>query len=656
MHDDLHMGKYVKDWFNRRAEDAFTHVDDSKRLFSWDHGRDSYSSYFHSGKNPAKDAGKMIGSIFKVIGLPKHIKYTPVANQVKESLRAAQPKVHIPIGMLRDEDNQWKDDPATLDAFYGACIQNAALAAMQSDMDYKRTVGPRYGEDKKSVHHLLTSVLNTERIDKKLAERMPGYLKFVQKFKNHTYDENYEAPAADAPARARLLDLVVRMLRYPAHITEEELEEFKKPIESIARMLKRRGGIPDNFNECESFARSMAKIVYEYEEEEPPPPSGGGGDDKDESDGGGEGSSGTGAGGEGGEGDESSEGTPPPAGGGSGSDSGSKSAPAPMSTSDLDKMADEMMRSMMSGDEGDTSDKTMMRDFADFEDSSKEENEELFDKIGEGKAERGKVSFDVAKPNKDQYLRDKAKIDLTKAQVLARLFARKSKDYEFTMKSMRSGRLDVGKLAEAKQHVPTIYERMGHVKTDKICVGVLIDESGSMGGTRIEKARQGAIFLNEVLKKIPSVELFIYGHTADTKGRGSTDMMIYREPGKQTDPYALGSVRARVENRDGEAILATAARIRSKTKNNGLLFVLSDGGPCAYNYHGHSAINDVRKKVLQAEGLGFQVIQIAISEVVPSAEMFNHYITMTDMNSLPKDLVNYMSRKIGKLVKERVFV
>lgn len=585
----------------------------------------------------------MIGSIFKVIGLPKHIKQTPVANQVRESLKERMPKVHIPIGMLRDEDNQWVDDPATLDAFYGACIQNAALAAMQSDMDYKRTIQPRYGEDKKSVHNLLTSVLNTERIDKKLADRMPGYLKFVQKFKNHTYENNYEAPAEDAPAQARLLDLVVRMLRYPAHITEEELEEFKKPIESIERMLKRRGGIPDSFSECESFGRSIAKIVYDYAEEETPPPSGGEGEGED-----GEGSDGTPpplTGGATGEGSSSSEGGGSKAGGS-----------APMSKEDLDKLADEMMRELMNGDEGDPSDKDLMDDFSDFEDSSKEMDEELWDKIGEGKAERGKVTFDVAKTNKDQYLRDKASIDLTKAQVLARLFARKSKDYEFVMKSMRSGRLDVGKLAEAKQHVPTIYERMGQVKTDKICVGVLIDESGSMSGHRIDKARQGAIFLNEVLKKIPSVELFIYGHTADTKGEGSTDMMIYREPGKVTDPYALGSVRARVENRDGEAILSTAARIRSKTKNAGLLFVLSDGGPCAYNYHGRSAINDVRKKVLQAEALGFQVIQIAISECVPSSEMFNHYITMTDMSTLPRDLVNYMSRKIGKLVKERVFV
>lgn len=641
-----YMGKYVKDWFNRRAEDAFTHVDESKRLFSWDHGRDSYSSFFHSGKNPAKDAGKMIGSMFKVIGLPKRMKYTPVAKQVKESLSSGPPKVHIPIGMLRDEDGAWNDDPETLDAFYGACIQNAALAAMQSDSDYRRTVGPRYGDDKKNVQQLLTSILNTERIDKKLSNRLPGYLKFVQKFKNHMYEKNHEALPEDAPARARLLDLVTRMLRYPAHITEEEMEEFKKPIESIERMLKRRGGIPDTFDECDSFARSMAKLVYEYEEEEPPPPPDGG-SGEDEGDG------------------EGGEGTPPPmmggdegegtgeSGGGTGSESGGSSS---MSKGDLDAMADKMMRELMSGDEGDAGDHKLMSDFRDFEDSTKEENEDIFSRLEEGTVAKGKVTFEIAKGDKTRYMRERAKIDLTKAQVLARLFARKSKDYQFTMKSMRSGRLDVGKLAEAKQHVPTIYERMGQVKTDKVCVGVLIDESGSMGGGRIERARQGAIFLNEVFKKMPSVELFIYGHTADTKGEGSTDMMVYCEPGKATDPFALGSVEARCENRDGEAILATAARIRSKTKNNGLLFVLSDGGPCAHHYHGRAAINDVRKKVLQAEAMGFQVIQIAISEVVPSSEMFNHFIKMTDIANLPKDMVNYMSKKVDKLIKERVFV
>lgn len=632
------MGKYVKDWFNRRAEDAFTHTDDSKRLFNWDHGmKDSYSSYFSSGKNPAKDAGKMIGSMFKVIGVPKHAKNVHLAKEVTGSSRS-QPNIHIPISMLRDENGDYVEDPKTIDAFYGACLQNAALAAMQTDTEYRRTVAPRYGEDKKNVKNLLTSVLNTERIDKKLAERTPGYLKFVQKFKDYTYDENYEAPAPDAPAQVRLLDLVTRMLRYPAHITDEELEEFKKPMEAIERMLKRRGGIPDTFNDCESFANSMAKVIYEYEEEEPPADSKGEG----EGDGEGESESGSGEGGEGGS--SGSEGK------------GSETSKPKISREELDAAADKMLRDLVTGDEGDEEDEEQHKDFMDFEDATKEEDLKEFDWSDKGVASKGKVTFDIAKSNKDQYLHDRAKIDTTKAQVLARLFARKSKDYQFSMKSMRSGRLDTGKLAEAKQHVPTIYERMGQVKTDKICVGVLIDESGSMHGPCIEKARQAAIFMNEIFKKMPEVELFIYGHTADTKGSGSTDMMVYKEPGKACDMYALGSVEARSENRDGDAIYASAVRIRQRTKNNGLLFVISDGGPCAANYHGKSAVDDVRKKVLMAEALGFQVIQIAISSHVPSSEMFNHFITMTDIATLPRDMVNYMSKKIDKLVKERIFV
>jgi hypothetical protein len=634
------MAKYLRDWFNRRAEDAYTHVDESKRLFNWDSGRSSYSSFFMGGKNPAKDAGKMIGSIFKVMGVPKHVKNNPKAEHVAASVKGGQPMVHIPVSMLRDEHGEYVDDPKTLDAFYGACIQNAALVSMQTDSDYVKTVGPLMGADKKNVSSLLTSVLNTERIDKKLSERFPGYLKFVQKYKDFTYDEKYEAVPEFAPANARLLDLVTRMLRYPKNITEEEFEEFAEPIKKVESMLKRRGGIPDSFNECKSFADSIAKIIYEYVEEEPPSDGGSGeGDGESEDDK----KDDSGSGAEEGDGD----GTPTPS--------------PKMSKGDLDDLAGKMMKTMMPAtsetpEDGSDESDLMWEDFNDFEDASEDTMSE-FDWKSDGESDKsGKITFDIAEGNKAQYMRDRDKIDLTKAQVLARLFARKSKDYQFSMKSMRSGRLDTGKLAEARQHVPTIYERMGEVKTDKITLGVLIDESGSMGGECIEKARQAAIFLNEVFKKMPQVDLFIYGHSADEHASGTTELTVYREPGKVTDQYALGSVRDRYENRDGTAILATASRIRSKTKNQGILFVLSDGAPSAQRYNGAAAIEDTRKKVLQAEAMGFQVIQIAIRSHVPSEKMFNHYIKMTDIQNLPKDMVNYMSKKVDKLIKERITV
>ena len=619
-------GKFVRDWFNRRAEDAYTYVDESKRFFNWDAGRKSYSSYFYNDKNPAKDAGKFLGSMFKVLGVPNKFKNEVNSKDVLAHMNSSTPKIHIPIKMLKGEDGTYSSDPKAIDAFYGACIQNAAYASMQTDREYSQSMSPMLKTDKKDVKSLLTAVLNGERINQKIGERYPGYLKFVQKYKDYTFDENYQELPEDASQQARLLDLVVKMLRYPAHISSEDMDEFAKPIESIERMLKRRGGIPSTHEECASFAQSIAKIIYEYKEEEPPPS-------------------------EGGEGDGESE------------DSSEETSDAPMFSgkAGVDQLADQMMDQMFE-DPQDYSEEQLSEEdkdaFDDFEDATKEpEAKGDWGSLDEGLVDgSSKVYFDIASGSKTRYVRDREKIDLAKAQTLARLFQRKSKDYEFSMRGMRSGRLDTGKLAEAKQHVPTIYERIGQVKTNRICVGVLIDESGSMGGEEIDKARQAAIFLNEVFKKMRDVELFIYGHSADIRHTGATEINVYKEPGKATDMYALGSVHARSENRDGTAIFATAKRIRQQTKNNGILFVLSDGGPCARGYHGASAIEDVRKKVLKAEAMGFQVIQIAINTCVPSAQMFNHYITMTDIKNLPKDMVAYMSRKIDTMIKESVFV
>ena len=126
------MSKLVKDWFNRRAEDAYTFNDDSKRFFNWDKDRSSYSSYFIRNDDSLKEASKMIGSMFRVIGVPKTFDYV-----------AAEPskntQIQIPIHMLKDEDGKYREpDPEILDAFYGAAIQNAALATMQTTQEYNK--------------------------------------------------------------------------------------------------------------------------------------------------------------------------------------------------------------------------------------------------------------------------------------------------------------------------------------------------------------------------------------------------------------------------------------------------------------------------------------------------------------------------------------
>ena len=612
---------FAKDWFGRRKEEAYTYQDNRNRFFNWDSGRSNYSSYFTNTNDSLETSAKMIGSMFRVIGVPKTFDY-------KASEPTKPNQLQIPIHMLKDSDGKYRDpNPEILDAFYGAAIQNAALASMQTTSEYGKSVTCR--NTKRSAFSLkdyLFSIINTERIDKKLSNRLPGYLKFVQKFKDHLYDKNYEPIGEEESAQKRLLDLVTRMLRYPANVTEEELAEFDKPLKQIERLLKRHGGIPETGDACTSMATSLANIVYKYiddEEEEKPKDSDKGDDESDED--------------------------------GDGTDAGKIPG---MSKAELNDFAKEMMGSTFGEDNSTESDANEMSAFQDFvEDMTKESmsSKTQNEYSQTGIALDGNVKFIKSGSHKLRYAEDLKSIDISKAAVLQKLFARKSKDYQFSMRSMRSGRLDTNKIAEAAQRVPTVYERFGQVKTDKICVGVLIDESGSMHGSKIEKAREAAIFINEVFKGMRDVELYIYGHTADEdRGTSDTQIRIYREPKYQMEPFALGSVTARSNNRDGDAILATAKRIRKQTENKGILFVLSDGQPSANNYNGREAINDTRDKVTKAQNYGFQVIQIAIEESVPSKEMFDYYIKMTDIKNLPRDLVGYMSRKIDKLIKERV--
>jgi hypothetical protein len=613
------MSNFAKDWFGRRKEEAYTYQSNRNRFFNWDSGRSSYSSFFTRSNDSLQTSAKMIGSMFRVIGVPKTFDYK--AHEPKKNT-----EIQIPIHMLKDEDGKYREpDPEILDAFYGAAIQNAALASMQTTSEYGKSVTCRNtNRSGFSLKDYMFSILNTERIDKKLANRLPGYLKFVQKYKDHLYDKNYTPLDPEEKAQKRLLDLVTRMLRYPANVTEEELAEFAKPLKQIERLLKKHGGIPETSDDCASMASSLANIVYKYieEEEEEPKSKGGGGDDDSEDD----------------------------------EESKAPSTPA-MSKAEVNDFAKEMMGNAFGEDESDDSDSEQMSAFNDFVDDMTSEPtspKSNIDYSDEGIATDGNVKFIKSHSNKGTYNANLKKIDTTKAAVLQKLFQRKSKDYQFAMRSMRSGRLDTNKIAEAVQRVPTVYERYGQVKTDRICVGVLIDESGSMCGSKIQKAREAAIFINEVFKGMRDVELFMYGHTADESGYNSTQIRIYREPGFHMDPYALGAVEARSNNRDGDAIIATAKRIRKQTENQGILFVLSDGQPSAYDYGGREAINDTREKVTKAQNLGFQVIQIAIEESVPSKEMFDYFIKMTDIKNLPRDMVGYMSRKVDKLIKERV--
>ena len=602
---------YFRDWFGRSADDAYTNYDSNKRAINWDKGYDNYSDYFfgkRSGfvgsKMKLQDAASLLLTMSKVMGVDVSRFKAGTAASVRKTK-----DVVIPTDMLNDSS-------ISTDVFIGAALQNMAHANYRTAEEIAHDARQSKALNlQKTVY----GILNSERLNNLMAEDTPGYLKFVQKFKKHKYKDRPDINPEDKFQKA--LELFDRIIRYPENITDEELEEFKEPLEFIKKNIEKAGGIPSDQKECVKLSKKITKVLEKYIEEPPPSDD----DKKDDSEDG-----------EGGEGME---------GGSTGSTS--EDAKSEADKEKEQKEREELMKELISSMKEDkNSDKDTFDAF--MEDISEEEE-------SGGKIDR-KVEFIVEKDSPYYYDMSASKVDHTKASVIANLLKRKNRDYQFSLKSMRSGRLDTDKLAEARQGVQTIYERMGEVKTNKLSVTVLVDESGSMGGSKANKAREAAIFLKETLEGVPDVELFIYGHSADMVrygGSGTTQIFVYKEPGTVTPPKSMGNIAGRYENRDGVAILATAKRVRQKTQNHGVFVVISDGSPSANNYVGTSAIQHVKKSAIEVEKMGFQVIQVTIGGH-RSKDMFKNVIDMDDVSKFPTQFVGFLKTKINSLIKEKV--
>ena len=190
------------------------------------------------------------------------------------------------------------------------------------------------------------------------------------------------------------------------------------------------------------------------------------------------------------------------------------------------------------------------------------------------------------------------------------------------------------------------------VNTDKpLDICLLVDESGSMGWSTMASARKSAIAIKEALADNPMINLWVYGHSADEKVKGQTEMIEYYSPTMQDRPFAMGGMTARYENRDGNAIIASAQRVKAESDNTSdkLMIVLSDGQPSADLYRGHRGIEHTAKAVKFAESRGWSVIQVGFAGASQHymSQMFTNHIYVKDVDTLGDNL----SKIIRKVVK-----
>lgn len=462
------------------------------------------------------------------------------------------------------------------------------------------------------IVHSLQNIIEDERIERECGESKPGLANFLKASKYYYFDKYRKdmlktGQMSGLDTFQRLMNTILSYVRYPKALDPADLQEFADVMLKVREIL-----LPYPASTAESTAAAekiyevMKDFLQQQEQEQK----------QQQASGGSESSSG----------EEGQDGSPSGnADGQSGNDGSETGKQMEKSFSGMQQALDNIVSEPKSGlGESDQSETVK-------EDGGK------VGMVCEGRLEKGSTKgtyIEKGTENRDVYNDSLSRVK-PHISAVSRILKLSSTEYKMSLRGMRSGALDTGKLAEAFQGVPTVYMREGEVKTQKVSVCILIDESGSMWGSGETAARDTAILLNEALDKVPNVDLYIYGHTAS---RSTTSLFVYRERNFHRK-YVLGSTDSRAGNHDSIAIREACARVRKATKENCLFFMISDGAP-------NESTDMVRKAVQDVEKDGFRVVAISIDPYYDPSTMYSRNVTLTDLSALAVEL--------GKLVKKAV--
>lgn len=183
----------------------------------------------------------------------------------------------------------------------------------------------------------------------------------------------------------------------------------------------------------------------------------------------------------------------------------------------------------------------------------------------------------------------------------------------------------------------------------RVAVSILVDESGSMGGKRIESALNAALTLYLFCEEC-DIRCAVTGHTAETRGRGSVDLNVYADfdTPDRDDKYRLLNIQARNCNRDGAALMFAGNHLLKAEEPIKILFVISDGTPNAYGYHDRPAEMDLTEIAAGLRRQGVVLFTLAIGDDRDSIHRIygDSFIDISDINTLPDQLVQLVKRYI----------
>lgn len=219
---------------------------------------------------------------------------------------------------------------------------------------------------------------------------------------------------------------------------------------------------------------------------------------------------------------------------------------------------------------------------------------------------------------------------------MAKALRCRAEDKDYVLNGEKTGKLNTNKLVSLKTGNTNIFSRRGTISSDKACICLLIDESGSMsGGRRKQASREAAVLINEAVRHITNLKLYVYGFTDD-------EITVYAENGRE-DRWALGTTRAKGGTPTADAMRVAAKRIRRQTADGCLMLVMTDGQP-----------NDIQA-TMEQDGLlarqKFVVVGADLTGGESVKKVFRNSISTTDMNTLAPQLAAFVKKKLQRMMQ-----
>lgn len=233
--------------------------------------------------------------------------------------------------------------------------------------------------------------------------------------------------------------------------------------------------------------------------------------------------------------------------------------------------------------------------------------------------------------------------DMTKR--LKTLFNEDTEETEYR----ESGKISMKRLMSSTVTSKLCEKKVEPSGRSSIAVTMLIDESGSMCGTRIDRARASAIALAEVFKQL-NLPLYVMGFTADD----GTDVhhRHYLQWSSKTiaDRASLTSIAAYCNNFDGYSIRSASEILSKRPEDHKVLIVISDGAPAASAYQGLDGEADTANAIREAVDSGQNVVGVAIGS---NKEMLykmykDDFVSIENVN----DLFAGIMKKFTDMVKK----